>query len=214
MFQSAWSMYNRLDYEWADMARGDRAMLGASHRAMPKEDRDFLQAYMNKIYEVFVERVAVTRKLPASEVRKIAEGRVWTGRDALEIGLVDELGGLAEAIDAARELANIPPSAELKIVHYPRPSSLGEIFESMSGVTMGGLTVNEAWAALAQGLNAARPVSFEEQLMMFSQRLQPLCWMAIPDLLEPAAPLATEAWPPSRFPGANLPGGAPVGLVP
>jgi protease-4 len=214
MFQSAWSMYNRLDYEWADMARGDRAMLGASHRAMSKEDRDFIQDYMNKIYDVFVERVAVTRKLPASEVRKIAEGRVWSGRDALEIGLVDELGGLAEAINAARELANIPPSAELKIVHYPRPSSLGEIFESMSGVSMGGLKVDEAWAALAQGLNAARPVTFDEQLMMFSRRLQPLCWMAVPDLLQPVAPLASEPWPLSRFPGADAPGGTAPRLIP
>ncbi len=195
MFQNAWSMYNRLDYEWADMARGDRALLGASHRSMSKEDRSFIQDYMNKIYDVFIDRVAVTRKLPASEVRKIAEGRVWTGRDALDIGLIDELGGLAEAIDAAREMANIPPSAELKIVHYPRPSSLGEIFESLSGVTMAGVNSDQAWAALAKGLNAARPVTFEEQLMMFSQRLQPLCWMGIPGLLQLASPLGAQPLP-------------------
>ena len=180
IFRSAWSLYNRMDYEFAEMARGKRAMLGAPHRDLPKEDRDFIQTYMNGIYDVFVDRVASTRRLPASEVRKIAEGRVWTGRDALEIGLVDELGGLADAIEAARKMADIPPSAELKIVHYPRPSSLGEIFESFSGVSM-----DQVVEAFSKGLTAAKPITFEQQLMMFSQQLQPLCWMALPDLIQP-----------------------------
>jgi ClpP class serine protease len=166
------------------MARGDRALLGAPHRELAKEDRAFIQKYIDDFYGVFIERVAVTRKLPASEVRKIAEGRIWTGRDALEIGLVDELGGLADAIEAAREMAEIPPSAELKIVHYPRPSSLGEIFESFSAVDM-----DQVLATFAKGMNAARPVPFEEQLIIFSQRVQPLCWMAVPDWLPSRASL-------------------------
>lgn len=177
ILQNAWSMYNRMDYEFAELSRGKRSLMGAPHRTLDPEDRTFLQKYMNDFYDVFIERVAVTRRLPASEVRKVAEGRIWSGRDALEIGLVDELGGMEEAIETARTMANIPPSAELRIVHYPRPSSLGEIFDSFSGVG-----IQQALAALSAGQNQAVPVSFEQQLQIFSSRFMPLCWMGIPGL--------------------------------
>jgi ClpP class serine protease len=109
------------------------------------------------------------------EVRKIAEGRIYTGRQAKESGLVDELGGLDDAIDAARTLANIPTSAELKIIHYPRPSSLGEILESFSAAGMA-----PGMDSLVKALGAAVEVPFDRQLSMFSQRPSPLCWMALP----------------------------------
>jgi len=180
IFQCAQSLFNRNDYELASMARGKRALLGSPHREMGKGDRAFLQQYINDFYDIFVERVAVTRKMPASEVRKLAQGRIYTGRDALKLNLVDELGGLAEAIQAAREMANIPASAEFKIVHYPRPSSLGEIFESFSSVGMTRVT-----DALVSATTGVRPMSFEQQLMLFSQQPRALCWMAVPDFFQP-----------------------------
>ena len=182
VFQSAWSALNRMDYELAEMKRGERSLLGSSHRNLPQADRQFLQDWMNDFYGVFVSRVAQGRKIPEEEVRKIAEGRIYTGRDALKIGLVDELGGLAEAIESARELANIPPSAELKIVHYPRPGSLGEIFESFS--MMG---ASQVLASFQRGVTAATPVTFEQQVRIFSQRPQALCWMAVPEFCQPVS---------------------------
>ena len=192
---------------------GDRALLGSPHRELAKEDRAFIQGYIDDFYDIFIDRVAVTRKLPASEVRKIAEGRIWTGRDALEIGLVDELGGLAEAVETARSMANIPPSAELKIIHFPRPSSLGEIFESFSAVNVdqvlstsfGAVRIDQVFEALAKGSNAAKPVTFEEQLMMFSRRLEPLCWMAVPDLFQ-SQPALTPLWRPNPLDTPRPPG--------
>ncbi len=197
IFQSAWSQFNRMDYEMVPMHRGARALLGAPHRPLSKEDRDFIQKYMNDFYSVFIDRVATTRKIPAQRVREIAEGRIYTGRQALELRLVDELGGLEDAIEAARTLANIPPSAELKIVHYPRPSSLGEIFESVG--MMGAETV---LSRISEGLTAARPLGFEQQLSLFSRQPQVLCWMAVPPFYTPQAlsswhmtPLAPPAPP-------------------
>ncbi|MBI4717005.1 MAG: signal peptide peptidase SppA [Planctomycetes bacterium] len=194
VFQSAQSRLNRMDYELAEMKRGDRATLGSPHRAISKEDRQFIQGYIDDFYGVFVDRVATTRRLPADQVRKLAEGRIYTGRQALEIGLVDELGGLAEAIESARGMADIPPSAELKIVHYPRPGSLGEIFESLGSASAAG--VNQTVELFLQGVASARPVSFDEQLLHFSAGApRPLCWMATPLLdafdgkLNVAAPL-------------------------
>lgn len=180
VLQSARSMFNRIDYELAEMKRGERALLGAPHREVSLADRDFIQKYIDDFYEVFIDRVAQTRKMPASQVKKVAEGRIWTGRDALEIGLVDELGGLSDAIEAARAMANIPASAELKIVHYPRPGSLGEIFESISSVS-----ADRAIEMLRQGLTAAPPVTFEQQVELFTHNFQPLLWMAVPDFYRP-----------------------------
>ena len=192
IFQCSWSQLNRMDYNLAEMKRGARSLLGSAHRELAKDDRAFLQKYMDDFYSVFVDRVAQTRKIPAEQVRKIAEGRIYTGRQALAIGLVDELGGLNEALESARTMANIPESADLRVVHYPRPGSLGEVFESFSG-----MGASQALQMLQQGITAAPPVTFDQQLFMFARRPQPLCWMAVPEFCQPAwgpqAPLGT--WP-------------------
>jgi protease-4 len=182
IFQCAQSALNRMDYELLEMKRGQRSLLGSPHRELDKKDRDFIQEYISDFYSVFIDRVATTRKIPASEVRKIAEGRIYTGRQALEVGLVDELGGIAEAIETARRMADIPPSAELKIVHYPRAASFGEIFETLSSVGMG-----QVMQMFSQGVTAAPTVTFDQQLLIMSQRIQPLCWMAVPDFYGPQA---------------------------
>ncbi len=196
----AQSMFNRMDYELAEMKRGARSLLGSPHQALSKEDRQFFQDLVNDFYTVFVDRVALTRRLPAEEVRKIAEGRIYTGRQALSIGLIDELGGLADAIESARGMANIPASAELKIVHYPRPGSLGEVFESLStaGASTMASTASEGSATqllsmLQQAMLPAPGVSFDRQLLHFSAGIKPLCWMAVPDFYAPAQPAQSPA---------------------
>lgn len=189
IFQSSWSRLNRMDYEIAEMKRGARALLGSQHRTLAKRDRRFLQDYINEFYGVFIDRVALTRKMPANEVRKIAGGRIYTGRQALDLGLVDELGGLADAIDAAKDMANIPPSAELKILHYPRPGSLGEMFESLSSVG-----VTQALETLARASAPAPTVPFHTQLVHFATRVQPLCWMAAPDFSPRDTLVHAGAW--------------------
>lgn len=180
IFQLAQSQINRMDLDLAEMKRGERSLLGSGHREMAKEDRQFIQDYIDDFYGVFVDRVATTRRLPAAEVRKIAEGRIYTGRQAKEIGLVDELGGLHEAIESARGMANIPASAELKIVHYPRASSFGELFESLGAVNM-----EQAANIFLQATKPAPTMSFLDQALLFSSSFQPLCWMGVPDFYGP-----------------------------
>jgi protease-4 len=181
ILQSARSRLNRMDYELAPFERGARSLLGAPHKDMAPSDRAFIQKHMDDFYKIFLERVAQTRRIPAEMVDKIAQGRIWTGRDAKEIGLVDELGGITEAIEAARAMANIPPSAELKVIHYPRPSSLGELVFGSVGMT------DNLDMFLRAGAPAV-PMSFHDQLMMLSRSFAPLCWAPIPDI-------QATAWP-------------------
>ena len=76
-------------------------------RPMTDFERNLMQSYVENIYEVFVTRVADGRGMDKSEVDEIGQGRVWSGLNALEIGLVDELGGLEDAVKRAAEMAGL-----------------------------------------------------------------------------------------------------------
>jgi len=81
-----------------------------------------VEAEADLFYTDFVERVAAGRNMTVEEVDKIARGRVWTGADALERGLVDELGGLRTAITRAKVLAGLDADDDVRLAHYPGSS--------------------------------------------------------------------------------------------
>ena len=97
------------------------------------EELRFLQASVEDIYERFVNLVASSRGLDPARVDEIAQGRVWTGADALEIGLVDEIGTLEDAIAYAASLAELYSSDGYSVVGYPQPLTLVEEFMSSLG---------------------------------------------------------------------------------
>jgi protease-4 len=72
--------------------------------------RERVRALMQSIYDLFVQRVALGRKMPEDKVRASAEGRIWSGPQGLERGLIDEIGGLYQAIASARKLAGLAPN--------------------------------------------------------------------------------------------------------
>ena len=92
-------------------------------------------AQIDRTYEEFIARVAAGRRLPPARVREIARGRVWTGAQAMQIGLVDQLGGLEEAIAKARELARIPEGDSVRFQRYPEAQSPFEALSDAFGVS-------------------------------------------------------------------------------
>lgn len=86
---------------------GEFKDLGNSFREATERDRRVLQTLVDDVYAQFVSAVAEGRKLPADQVRKLADGRIYSGRQARELGLVDELGDLDAAVSAAGRLAGI-----------------------------------------------------------------------------------------------------------
>ena len=94
----------------------------AINKPFSDEQRARVEAEADLCYTDFVERVAQGRKLTVEAVDAVARGRVWTGADALERGLVDELGGLRTAIDRAKVLAGHDEDADVRIVSYPGSS--------------------------------------------------------------------------------------------
>ena len=92
---------------------------GSLLRPFNETESKMMQTNVNRGYELFTGRVATGRKMKIEDVKKIAEGRVWTGEQAKEIGLVDELGDLDDAIKAAAELAK---TEKYSIGRYPAPA--------------------------------------------------------------------------------------------
>jgi protease IV len=97
---------------------GEQADSSSMLRGLTEEERQNLQHLLDNLYDLFVRRVSANRRISEAEVRKLAEGRVYTGAQALELGLVDELGGLSEAVAAARKLAGIPRYRGTRLVVY------------------------------------------------------------------------------------------------
>merc|ERR1719321_169855 len=71
---------------------------------------------IDEVYEEFLAKVAEGRDLPLRKVRQVANGRIWTGEDAYRLGLVDHLGGLKDAIEHAKTLAQLPQDAPVRTV--------------------------------------------------------------------------------------------------
>lgn len=89
-------------------------------------DRAAFSGWMDQIYDGFVQRVSRGRDIPIERVREIARGRVWTGSEALRLGLVDELGGFHEAVQRARILANLEADDDVQLRHFPAQQGFWE----------------------------------------------------------------------------------------
>lgn len=88
------------------------------------------EEWLDRIYDDFVAKAAQGRQLPTGELDALARGRVWTGRQALEHGLVDAVGGYAEARVALRELLQLEADAPLRLVPYPQPRGWLELLSA------------------------------------------------------------------------------------
>lgn len=111
------------------LARGDHAGLWRDPSPMSEERASLVRKLMDPVYEAFVSHVAEGRGMSPEEVDLVARGRIWLGRDAHRLGLVDELGGLDRAIELARDAAGIDSDRSLRLVYYPETPSWLELFD-------------------------------------------------------------------------------------
>jgi protease IV len=116
---------NKLGITFDEVKTGKYADLMSVNRPLTVDERDLIQQGVNKTYNTFTKKVANGRKISQAKVDSIGQGRVWTGAQALKIGLVDRLGGLEDAIKSAAKKAKIK---EYKLIAYP---SLKDPFESI-----------------------------------------------------------------------------------
>ena len=91
---------------------------GSFHRPLTGPEREYLQEMVDDAFEQFVDVVASGRNIPVEDVMELARGQIYTGRHALKLNLVDEIGGFVEAVSIAEELAGISDAAILRERHY------------------------------------------------------------------------------------------------
>ncbi|MCB1266426.1 MAG: signal peptide peptidase SppA, partial [Mycobacterium sp.] len=114
------------------------------------QQQAMVEAEADLFYDDFVSRVAQARKMSVEQVEEVARGRVWTGADALERGLVDELGGLRTAVRRAKVLAGLDADAEVRLAGYPG-SSLRDFLRPRESSQPAAASLPEAAVALFAG---------------------------------------------------------------
>lgn len=165
------------------VGRGKRATMATSLSAWTAEERALVQRLMEQVYETFLKRVAAGRGKSRDQVHAVAQGRVWTGAKAKELGLVDELGGLEQALTAARQLGEVPASAELEV--YPPEPTLRDLMVSFGQVSAGrtgvyGAEYDAAFAALeltAPELAASASRLLAQLARFRTSKVQAVAWL-------------------------------------
>jgi len=144
---------------------GEYADAFAATQPFTAPQRAAFAASMDRTYEEFVTRVSTGRHIPVARVREIARGRVWTGAQGKALGLVDQLGGVTEAVGKARSLAGIPDDRSVRFKRFPAQKSPWEAFSEAFGVSgeaahaliaIGGVMADPRAQSLIQGVEADR----------------------------------------------------------
>lgn len=127
-------LLDKLGIAHETLTRGQHAGMLLSTQKLSPASRHKLQEDVSSVYEQFLERVASGRSMSPQAVDVLARGRVWTGAQAVEKGLADQVGGLREAMREAKKLASIPETDDVSLVIYPphKPLSV-QIAEALNG---------------------------------------------------------------------------------
>jgi protease IV len=116
--------WRRLGITFDQIPFGQNATYGVTQDVLSDTERERRTAIIDDIYDQFVQRVATGRNLQAAQVEEIARGRIWTGAQARDNGLVDVLGGLNTAIDLAKEAAGVTVDEDVRLTVLPRKRTL------------------------------------------------------------------------------------------
>ncbi len=135
-FPNLEELFGKIGYRSEVVKSGRMKDIGSAERPMTEDERKMLQGVIDNVHEQFVQAVATSRSLPELEVRKLADGSIFSGEQALGLGLIDRLGNFTDAVLLAASLANL--GEELPDLIYPKKQDfsflkmlLGERGESL-----------------------------------------------------------------------------------
>jgi protease-4 len=152
---------------------GRNATIDSPFEPFTPAQREKLQGYMQTFYEGFVAKVASARRRTPAQIDAVAQGRVWTGRQARDRGLVDMLGGLDTAVAVAKDRAGIPADEEVELVSYPAPRTFYEALVEEFGGSGGGINI---WSVLTGRPEAKALAAITAPVRVF-RRGEPLALM-------------------------------------
>lgn len=151
-------LWDKIGLSWDEVHDGEKAtMFTGTHDYSPAEWARF-EAWLDRVYVDFTGKVADGRKLPKEKVLEIAKGRIWSGQDAKNLGLVDELGGYDTALKLVKKAIGVSDSEDVNLVVYPRPKNW---LETLAQRRAADSSDKEATETLARVLEDVRPVASE-----------------------------------------------------
>jgi protease-4 len=127
---SAEGLLQKIGVDASAIKSGAKKDIGSPFRPMTEDERAIFQTMINGFFSRFLEVVSKGRSLPADQLKAISDGRVLTGPQALQLGLVDQVGYLEDGIAAAKKLAGL---SEARIVMYARPDAYRNNIYSLTG---------------------------------------------------------------------------------
>lgn len=154
--------WNKVGLSWDEVHAGANASIWTGLQDYTPAEWQRFQAWLDRIYVDFTGKVADGRKLPLPKVLEVAKGRIWTGEDAKNLGLVDELGGFDQAIKLAKKAANIPETEEVNIKRFPKEKSFVEALLSRKPDN----SERETSDALVQTLRVIQPVASQIKMAL------------------------------------------------
>jgi len=152
-------LWDKLSINWDGVQAGANANFWSMNQDFSPEAWARLQGFLDRTYEDFTSKVAQGRGLDRDRVLQIAKGQIWSGEDALRLGLVDELGGLDRAFALAREAAGLPSDAAYQIQVFPEQlDPIEQLLRDALGGNIEGLGAGALVRALARVTRAVLPL--------------------------------------------------------
>jgi protease-4 len=165
-------LFEKIGVNIVEIAEGDRTLMMSGSREFSDADWEAVNKFLDTIYDGFLVRVSEGRGLTIEEVHNVGRGRVWTGVDARDLGLVDELGGFRTALRLAMAEAGIGPDERVTLKEFPRRPTPIEQLLKMFGmsteaarvlVAIGALTRTEPIARMIEAIEVSdgKPAIYE-----------------------------------------------------
>ncbi|MGM0471077.1 MAG: signal peptide peptidase SppA [Bacillota bacterium] len=129
-FKNLQELYNKLGVDTITFKSGSYKDTGNPNRKLTNKEKEMLEEMVDSVYQEFLTAVVEGRDMSKNKVEQLADGRIYTGRQAKKLGLVDQLGTFYDAVTSAAKLANIDQDANL--IYYNRPSPLEKMLGSVN----------------------------------------------------------------------------------
>jgi protease-4 len=142
MFNAQDMFRNKLGITFDGVKTGAYSDIGNMTRPLSDPERAMIQKEVDQIYENFTSKAAAGRKMPIEKLKSLAGGRVWSGTEALQNGLVDKMGGLDKALEIAASKAKLGKDYRVKLMPA-RKNFVEEIMEQLSGEAKTRILKNE-----------------------------------------------------------------------
>ncbi len=149
------ALWDKIGVNWARVHWGENSALWSSNAPFSEGGAERMNAMLDHIYDAFIERVAKGRNMPREKVESIARGHVWSGKSAIDVGLIDQFGGLNDALDYAASLIGSRGRNDVYVQIMPKPlSAVEKIIEILEGQVRAG----EIIGLQADFISQMRPV--------------------------------------------------------